>query len=393
MAPSVRPTTLDGWYLMVNGIYYDRNFYRDVESLMCHLVEVVGALSVVASKKVRHEGDRDEWVDRFLAKSLGWWMVLCGKVGVKSVGDLLWAKFPRVCPYCRLSEHRHAACESARELRHDPDWTELARLGEERRSEKPQSLAEWRKMFDKIYQRSDQTSQETNFARLTEELGELAEAVRVLPITRSYFVSEATDVFAWLMGVANQLRADDYRRRVDERRWHGDDEHLNEILWREYPGVCGYCNSPSCKCPPIPAATMNRIAKEGPPVDPTGAVALFGPNEAMEFFRLGEEVLVGGISLRTGEIQRDIAKLALAVRAAAAAMATESEDLRRRIDEVGSRLEALQTSQQEAQLVVDDAIAALGSLPSPVLEMLVQMLVSIDAGLIVEIVRTVISGR
>jgi hypothetical protein len=40
-------------------------------------------------------------------------------------------------------------------------------------------------------------------ARLYEELAELAEAVRVFPSVPGYFLSEASDVFAWLMKVQN----------------------------------------------------------------------------------------------------------------------------------------------------------------------------------------------
>jgi NTP pyrophosphatase (non-canonical NTP hydrolase) len=47
-----------------------------------------------------------------------------------------------------------------------------------------------------------------NITRLSEELGELAEAIRVLPVAPQYFVSEAPDVFAWLMGFANQFAFD-----------------------------------------------------------------------------------------------------------------------------------------------------------------------------------------
>ena len=44
------PNTLDGWYLLVNSIYLDRNFYRDPSSIFAHLVEVAGGLSLLATE-------------------------------------------------------------------------------------------------------------------------------------------------------------------------------------------------------------------------------------------------------------------------------------------------------------------------------------------------------
>ena len=173
---------------------------------MCHLVEVIGGLSLVASRKGRLDIDPDAWIDKFPAKSLGWWMVLCGKVGIKSVSDLLWAKFPYACSYCHRCPHSQSACATIREQTHQPEWPTLQELGNQNDDRKPTSLHDWRSMFGELFPRTDQTTQESNFARLTEELGELAESIRVLPITRSYFLSEAADVFAWLMGVANQTR-------------------------------------------------------------------------------------------------------------------------------------------------------------------------------------------
>jgi hypothetical protein len=42
--------TLEEWYRRVNGIYFDRNFYRSVESVFCHLVEVGRGLGIAASR-------------------------------------------------------------------------------------------------------------------------------------------------------------------------------------------------------------------------------------------------------------------------------------------------------------------------------------------------------
>jgi hypothetical protein len=66
--------TLEQWYRRVNGIYFDRNFYRSVESIFCHVVEVSRSLGLAASKHRK----RDLNPEDFLPKTLAWWFALCG---------------------------------------------------------------------------------------------------------------------------------------------------------------------------------------------------------------------------------------------------------------------------------------------------------------------------
>ena len=68
-------------------------------------------------------------------------------------------------------------------------------------------------MFGDIYPASQTEDYKMTFARFTEELGELGEALRVSPVAPGYFLSEASDVFAWLM----HLQA--HRAEVQGPRW------------------------------------------------------------------------------------------------------------------------------------------------------------------------------
>jgi NTP pyrophosphatase (non-canonical NTP hydrolase) len=81
-------------------------------------------------------------------------------------------------------------------------------------------------MFLSIYKTGHKPEFESTFARLTEELGELAEAVRVFPAAPGYFLSEAADVYAWLMNIQNNLdyqaskEPDEYGRALEESFCH-----------------------------------------------------------------------------------------------------------------------------------------------------------------------------
>jgi len=266
--------SLDDWYRSINGIYLDRNFYRSVESMFSHLVEVTRGVSLAAEagKRKRNLDPKD-----FLPKTIAWWMTLCGKVGVPSVEDMVWAKFPGVCPYCRLNPHDSQKCKEREPSRAQIDWSALKDISAVRH--RPRTIRDWQKLFNDIYPRTELTTHDFGSRRLQEEIGELAEAVRVLPIAPEYFVSEAPDVFAWLMGFANQFDFDD---RVPSQQFG---VALDTLLERTYPGRCEKCGWTVCKCPPVPSDTLGRLAREAPmgQVFP-GRNSLFTAAECSVFF-------------------------------------------------------------------------------------------------------------
>jgi pyrimidine deaminase RibD-like protein/NTP pyrophosphatase (non-canonical NTP hydrolase) len=247
-----RGRRLDDWYKAVNYIYADRNFYRDPLSVFAHLTEVVGGLSQLASGKTKVGTPPAQ----FLPKALAWWLALCGKLGVVSPERLLWLKFPGVCPYCQRPDHDPGICKKQKEKKAGPPWQELVEEGRKRKC--PESLGGWQRMFGSIYKPSHKPEFESTFARLTEELGELAEAVRVFPAAPGYFVSEAADVFAWLMNIQNNL---DYQGSKEPADYGLD---LEESFCRWYPDYCRDCRQQRCVCPPILESTIGRIAHEVP---------------------------------------------------------------------------------------------------------------------------------
>jgi pyrimidine deaminase RibD-like protein/NTP pyrophosphatase (non-canonical NTP hydrolase) len=257
-----RGRRLDDWYKAVNFIYADRNFYRDALSIFAHLTEVVGGLSQLASGKTKPGTPPAQ----FLPKALAWWLALCGKLGVCSPEQLLWLKFPGVCPYCQRSEnHDIGACKKKKEKNPVPKWRELKEIG--RKHKVPESLGAWQRMFGSIYRPTHKPEFESTFARLTEELGELAEAVRVFPAAPGYFLSEAADVFAWLMNIQNNL---DYQASAESEDYG---RALEESFCRWYPDYCRDCRKQRCVCPPILQTTIGRIAHDVP-----AESELFDPN-------------------------------------------------------------------------------------------------------------------
>jgi hypothetical protein len=137
-----------------------------------------------------------------------------------------------------------------------PNWEALATIGQ--RAELPTRLGAWQEMFAGIYPPQQVASPGAAFGRLAEELGELAEAVRVFTAEPGYFLSEAADVFAWLMHVKSDLDSD---RDVPTR---SRGPKLEATFWHLYPDSCSDCGQRMCACPPILASTIGRIAHEVP---------------------------------------------------------------------------------------------------------------------------------
>ncbi len=243
---------LDEWYRALNSIYWNRNFQRDSASIFMHLVEVIGALSLLASTKKKP----DVKPETYVPKALAWWLALCGKLGVISVEQLLWDKFPSMCTYCLKMPHDPDICFEEKAKHGGPQWEMLANLGKS--AERPRALGDWQSMFSQIYPAQQTEDYGPSFARLTEELGELAEAIRVFPAEPGYFLSEAADVFAWLMHIQNIIE----QKRSISKRDRGS--ALNLAFAEAYPDSCRDCGKVVCACPPILKSTIGRIAHEVP---------------------------------------------------------------------------------------------------------------------------------
>jgi pyrimidine deaminase RibD-like protein/NTP pyrophosphatase (non-canonical NTP hydrolase) len=260
-----RKRPMDEWYRVINTIYWNRNLYRDQVSIFAHLVEVVGGLSLLASQK-KKAGALPE---SFVPKALAWWMALCGRIGVRSVADMVWAKFPYVCPYCLLCPHDPDECSERKASRLGPDWSALRSKGTDNVEKRPGSLGAWQRMFSGIYPAQQTEEYGPTFARCTEELGELAEALRVFPAAPEYFLNEAADMCAWLMHIQNV---------VDLKKGTAKKERgvaIETEFCRAYPDRCLDCDSEICTCPLILGTTIGRIAHELP-----GGQGLFMPPDA-----------------------------------------------------------------------------------------------------------------
>ena len=175
------------------------------------------------------------------------------KLRVRSVEALVFRKFPRVCPYCRKAPHEDLICKQVKGTDTTVNHAEVVAKYQDGWEKRPRGLDDWQDMFNKIYPRRVGEEGRSTLG-LMEELGELAEAVRVFDAHPQYFLGEAADTFSYIMGLANEHSI---REAQEGRVFSYEREFLNR-----YPGLCTQCGSRVCVCPAIPAATIGRMAKE-----------------------------------------------------------------------------------------------------------------------------------
>lgn len=240
---------LDDLYKMTCYIYQDANMTRSREATYLHFVEICSLLTQAERKKKKVTVD----IPSAICKALGWYFPLLGRMGVASVEQLVFLKFPYACPYCRETPHQDEKCKLVKGSDATVSHEEVKRLFEANYSLLPMDLNNWMKMFREIYPRTLNAPTGFSTIALFEELGELAEAIRVFDRHPHYFYGEAADVFSYIMGIANE-----YRISLDEP----DAFDLQKEFLTRYPGLCVNCGSRSCICPALPKATVGRMAKE-----------------------------------------------------------------------------------------------------------------------------------
>ncbi len=180
---------LDELYRMTAHIYSEQNAHRPASATFAHFVEVCGILSMHSRKKKREEVTFED----ALCKALGWYFPLMAKLKVRSVEEVIYRKYPYACPYCRQLPHVDSKCKTVYGTIRTVDHGALRQKYLDNRAMRPRGVGEWQEMFGRIYPRGlDESAR--SVVGLFEELGELAEAVRVFDRYPKYFIGEAEHV-------------------------------------------------------------------------------------------------------------------------------------------------------------------------------------------------------
>jgi nucleoside phosphorylase/NTP pyrophosphatase (non-canonical NTP hydrolase) len=236
---------------MVAHIYIDKNYERPALSTFSHLFQICGSFSTFIQNKKKEGLDFED----ALCKALGWYFPLMAKFKVLSIEEIIYRKYPNVCPYCRQSPHNDKICKTVKGTMATVDHPSLIKKYKENQKKIPVSLNEWQEMFQKIYPRDiDDFKNGRSVLGLFEELAELEDAIECFEKKPKYLAGEAADVFSYLMGIANEYAIEVEK---DGKIWS-----FEEAFLKRYPGICIQCGNMVCNCPPVPESTIGRMAKE-----------------------------------------------------------------------------------------------------------------------------------
>ncbi len=222
------PRSLREIEVMLASIYdrHDRQFYPSIRDLTLKLIWAIGVFS-----SAQRKGDGGK-VPEFLADCFAWWIAVCNFVKF-SAEDVLWEKFPRICPYCGAK--RNDDCEGQKNRRRIPGSV----VEEYRRTEpRPETVADWQAMFEMIYGMVNaKHGYHFAVARLPEEVSELIECL--LPVIKDpqKLKMELADIGARIFALANLLRIE-----------------LQEVFLARYPGRCPSCQKSECRDDPTKEA-------------------------------------------------------------------------------------------------------------------------------------------
>lgn len=235
---------LNEWNQMFFDIYNPKNTVRGPYPLLIHVVEVYSALGTGFAKSPANFAA----VKELIPKCLAWYCGLARQLRIADIEEILWSKYPGVCPYCRQK-----VCNCP-EVHEKLDDIAVLKMAKESASQMPQTVNDWLRMFGNIYAaRNTRLQPPQLLAKVLEELGELAEALRIEPYLRRNLLNEMADALSWFFAVVNYLNSSMFK---------GEAINLARLCWDTYPDICSTCRRKPCACPED--YVSKRISEAGP---------------------------------------------------------------------------------------------------------------------------------
>ena len=207
---------------MLENIYdqHDRRYFHSIEKMLLKFFTTIGTFT----KTKRHTKANFGQEGKCLVNIFVWWVALCSFYKFDAA-DILWKKFPGVCPYCLVAKD----CNCEQQLRKISGKSLPAlRLSGVR----PKTIAGWQNMFRMIYGKAnDQATFEYAVFRLFEEIEEVISSIFPEVTKVDALQLELADLGARIFGLANKLGID----------------LQNQFLFY-YRGVCPECLNEKCSC-------------------------------------------------------------------------------------------------------------------------------------------------
>jgi len=234
----IREMKLGEWQIHFNRIYGRKNKWKTLEDILSRLQEEY-------SEVLREErkGDVKKVIDALL-DIIAWIFGLCDKVGINLEQEIKHI-YPSAQYFCSAFKKTKRPCpfvteEIIEQLSLPKRGTQL--LLPQR--EIPETLSQWQEFFLHLYgETNSQMPEYVVIARIGEELGKLAKAIRYRD--KEKIIRYIVQTFAWTIGAIN--------RCLRLGRTLSSTSKLDTLLWNKY-ARCPKCENPDleCICPPLP---------------------------------------------------------------------------------------------------------------------------------------------
>jgi NTP pyrophosphatase (non-canonical NTP hydrolase) len=299
---SIGELEMDALVEAVASIYAGHDKHRSLWDVWCHALHHAAAIAEEIRKtptgtpgdKLNQEvADLVLWIFTMLGKLRGTlgspvlnhpprdWII---RVSVDA-SNLMWNRYPGVCPWCYCATHRDDAspvaeaelcapcrCDELRIAEGKKDRGELRaraqrtrKLARESASRKPLSLDGWQGLVGMLYgERLSHLSLEYVGLHLLEEMGEVSDALvrmytylegesleRELAARQIRLEDEFADVLSWLFGLVERLNTSS---SPQTHLVSGKRRLLSQILWGKYGSDelrsfwCRHCRRVVCNC-------------------------------------------------------------------------------------------------------------------------------------------------
>lgn len=220
--PKNLPKDLTGAQRMLERIFdqHDRRYFHSIDKLLLKFVTAIG----IFTKTLRHTKSVYGQETKGLVNIFVWWLALCSFYKFDAA-QLLWKKFPGVCPYCLVATNCN--CEQKLLKISGKSLPFLRDAGTP-----PKNINAWQEMFRQIYGKAnDKASFEYAVFRLFEEIEEVISCIFPEVTNVDALQLEFADIGARIFGLAN-------KQGVDLQ---------NQFLFY-YRGVCPDCQNEECTC-------------------------------------------------------------------------------------------------------------------------------------------------
>jgi NTP pyrophosphatase (non-canonical NTP hydrolase) len=155
---------------MFDEIYSEKNKSKTIEELFLHVVEEAGELAEALRKDTLDE------ITKNLPDLFAWLCEFVSKIG-SQLEDVVWNKFPNVCPYCLKEEN----CICIAHMKYLSEKEREVQLSELRKKKEkmPITLEEWFEMFRRIYGNVNKVMHFSDIGfHFMEEVGEVARGTK-----------------------------------------------------------------------------------------------------------------------------------------------------------------------------------------------------------------------